>query len=173
MEKTTYAQTPERSVLSIKQVLQILHANRFPHVANPANCKKRASVALVIRFRPHHGHVSRFELPKYADSVSFDQCLESLFDQEWVRHGTAEALFIQRAARAGDRWGGHVALPGGMREASDADDCAVSIRETKEETGLSLEEHYCLRIGNLPERLVTAAWGKRPYVFMTRYYFLY
>ena len=119
-------------------------------------------MALVIRIRPPHGQTSVFEPRKYSPNVPVDQQLDNFFDQTWVQHGTPEILFIKRAARASDRWGGHIAFPGGVREQSDTDDYAVSTRETEEETGLSLANSNSINIGNLPERLVTAAWGKRP-----------
>ncbi|MFI5347261.1 MAG: NUDIX hydrolase [Elusimicrobiota bacterium] len=49
-----------------------------------------------------------------------------------------EALFIRRAERADDPWSGHIALPGGRREAADADRLATAVRETKEEVGFEL-----------------------------------
>jgi 8-oxo-dGTP pyrophosphatase MutT (NUDIX family) len=49
-----------------------------------------------------------------------------------------EALFIRRAERAGDPWSGHIALPGGRREAGDADRLATAVRETAEEVGIEL-----------------------------------
>lgn len=49
-----------------------------------------------------------------------------------------EALFIRRAVRAGDPWSGHVALPGGRREPTDADRLVTAIRETEEEVGVAL-----------------------------------
>ena len=40
-----------------------------------------------------------------------------------------------RTSRVGDKWSGHVAFPGGKREADDPDDRAAAARETAEEIG--------------------------------------
>lgn len=50
-----------------------------------------------------------------------------------------EVLLIRRAEAEGDPWSGHMALPGGRREAGDHDLRATAIRETLEETGVCLE----------------------------------
>ena len=148
---------------SLSEVLESIQQNPYPHVPNPPNCQKRASVALVLRIRPG-----------YPDSVAISSCLSSLndnaegpkttlsdfFAQDWVRNGDPEILFIKRAGRAGDRWSGHVALPGGRRDPPDLDDRAAAIRETREEVGLDLTHADCLYAGNLPERVVTTTWGK-------------
>lgn len=49
-----------------------------------------------------------------------------------------EALFIERASRPGDRWGGQMALPGGKREPRDPDLQVTATRETHEEVGVVL-----------------------------------
>ncbi len=49
-----------------------------------------------------------------------------------------EVLLIKRAESERDPWSGHVALPGGRRDAKDADLAQTSIRETAEETGVEL-----------------------------------
>ena len=71
-------------------------------------------------------------------------------------------IFIKRAARQGDRWTSHVALPGGKRDPEDEDDKAVAIRETSEEIGLNLTSQDVLFVGNLPQRVVSTSWGKVP-----------
>ena len=147
----------------LKQVFHHLNANPCPHVPNPPTCKKRASVALVIRIRPACQQQAFWDPNRCSSSTkSIEECLDYFFSQNWVNSGDAEVLFIKRAEREGDRWTSHVALPGGRREPDDADDRAASIRETKEETGLDLNKDYCLPISNLPQRVVTSAWGKTP-----------
>jgi 8-oxo-dGTP pyrophosphatase MutT (NUDIX family) len=48
-------------------------------------------------------------------------------------------LLIRRAARVGDPWSGHVALPGGRRDAGDADLADTAMREVNEEVGVALD----------------------------------
>jgi 8-oxo-dGTP pyrophosphatase MutT (NUDIX family) len=52
--------------------------------------------------------------------------------------GEPELLMIKRAERAGDPWSGHVAVPGGRMDPTDANLASAAIRETKEETGIDL-----------------------------------
>ena len=49
-----------------------------------------------------------------------------------------QVLLIRRAERAGDRWSGQLALPGGRWSEGDADLAATARRETAEEVGLDL-----------------------------------
>jgi 8-oxo-dGTP pyrophosphatase MutT (NUDIX family) len=51
-----------------------------------------------------------------------------------------DVAFIQRPERAGDRWSGQVALPGGKRDPEDADAIGTAVRETREEVGVDLPE---------------------------------
>lgn len=46
---------------------------------------------------------------------------------------------IERATRAGDRWSGHMALPGGKHDPADPDLGTTARRETHEEVGLVLD----------------------------------
>ncbi len=49
-----------------------------------------------------------------------------------------EILFIQRAVKEGDPWSGHMAFPGGHKDPVDDSLRDAAMRETLEETGLSL-----------------------------------
>lgn len=160
---------------SLHNVLLDLHRNSFPHVPNPPKCKKRASVALILRVRPTYEHwPDSTSPPTLANPPDHDedghrpltvqQRLDAFFSQSWVRHGDPEVLFIKRASRAGDRWTGHVALPGGKRDPGDVDDQAAAVREAAEEIGFDLTTVDCIHVGNLPERVVTTSWGSVPYV---------
>ena len=50
-----------------------------------------------------------------------------------------ELLLIERVERAEDPWSGHMALPGGRRDAEDPDLLATALRETAEEVGIVLD----------------------------------
>ena len=159
----------------LRLLLHTLHDKTFPPVSDPPSCKKRASVALIIRIRPcFPDHAVREHSQHWLEDESGDrqltEKLESFFNLSWVQRGDPEVLFIRRATRKGDRWTGHVAFPGGKRESSDADDRSTSIRETEEEIGLDLAANYSLYIGNLAQRVVTTAWGKVPLVPHSRWY---
>ena len=65
-----------------------------------------------------------------------------------------ELLFIRRAVRDSDKWSGHVAFPGGMREADDADDVSAAARECVEEVGI--DPRALLYVGRLADRRATA-----------------
>lgn len=144
-------------------VLAELHRQSYPHVPNPPACKKRAAVALILRIRPTYDHwPSSSSIGDSSSSLSVEQRLKEFFAQPWVQHGEPEVLFIKRASRVGDRWTGHVALPGGKRDPEDADDRAAAIREASEEIGLDLTTDDCISVGNLPERVVTTSWGSVP-----------
>jgi 8-oxo-dGTP pyrophosphatase MutT (NUDIX family) len=50
-----------------------------------------------------------------------------------------ELLLIRRSQAEGDPWSGHMAFPGGRKEAADPSLLATAIRETREEVALSLD----------------------------------
>jgi 8-oxo-dGTP pyrophosphatase MutT (NUDIX family) len=66
-------------------------------------------------------------------------------------HDAAELLIIKRAEHPHDPWSGHLALPGGRADATDAHLIATAARETWEEVGiqLRLEEHFIGRLETL------------------------
>lgn len=155
-------------------VLNHLKSLPYPHVPNPEGCKKRASVAVIIRVRPAYQpppppneslvNVGQDETP--ATSI------DDFFSKDWVQQGDPEVLFIKRAGRVGDRWSGHIALPGGKRDPEDDSDIAAAIRETIEEVGLDLNTPDCFEAGNLPERIV-ATTGRVPLMVLCPYIFLH
>ena len=77
------------------------------------------------------------------------------------------ALFIERAARAGDPWSGQIALPGGRHDPLDPDLLFTAVRETLEETGVDLESAE--RLGVLddlyPRTPLLPPVVVRPFVF--------
>ena len=158
-------ETPGSHPLRLKAVLQQINSEDCPPVPNPEGCKKRAAVALIIRVRPTYPHQAVYDKDQCSSAAQpFQECLDSFFSQTWVQGGDVEVLFIKRASRIGDRWTGHIALPGGKKEPDDLDDRATSSRETREEIGLNLDSEHCIFVGNLPERMIKSPWGKTPWV---------
>jgi 8-oxo-dGTP pyrophosphatase MutT (NUDIX family) len=135
-------------VSDLHQTLLALHANPYPSIPNPPSCKKRASVACIVRIRPRYSDIpvpvsaalntGNAGNAKPETDDPYTAQLAAFFQQEWVQHGDPEILFIKRAARRGDRWTSHVALPGGKRDPQDASDQAAAEREAWEEVGLQL-----------------------------------
>jgi hypothetical protein len=169
----------EDLIRHLKTVLLELNASPYPHVACPPNLPKRASVALILHIQPNYSHwpeSSDSPLPasrRRSSAVSksefdFESSLNAFFEQDWVKHGDPEVLFIKRATRVGDKWNGHVALPGGKRDPEDADDQVTAAREALEEVGIDLSPDNAIAVGNLPQRIVTTSWGKVPYVKHSR-----
>ena len=83
-----------------------------------------------------------------------------------------QILFIQRAARKGDRWSSHVACPGGRYEPSDDSLKYTAMRETYEEISLDLATPDFLYIGQLDDREVTSSLGKRLLMILSPFVFL-
>lgn len=80
----------------------------------------------------------------------------------------AELLFIRRAQRDGDPWSGHVAFPGGRRDAADHTLEVTARRETLEELALDLDVDGTL-LGMLddlrPRAAALPSIAVRPFVF--------
>ncbi|KAI5357660.1 Putative NUDIX hydrolase domain, coenzyme A pyrophosphatase [Septoria linicola] len=147
----------------LQTILKDLTESPYPYLQSPDKVK-RASVALVVRVKPSYASWPESEETR-------KEKLESFFEQDWTQHGEPEVLFIKRASRKGDRWTSHIALPGGKRDPTDADDCAAAVREAWEEVGLDLDK-YAIPCGNLPQRMVTTHWGKKPLLVLCPYVFL-
>ena len=80
------------------------------------------------------------------------------------RDGALEVLVIRRAERAGDRWSGHAALPGGKVSESDTSIDDTALRETLEEVGLDLRAigHAASQFGNHIQRAPGVIGRSRP-----------
>lgn len=72
-----------------------------------------------------------------------------------------EVLLTVRAQRRGDRWSGHVGLPGGMCQAGDIDLNATAARETEEEVRVRLWESTQL-VGAMDQIRAVTHRGFRP-----------
>ncbi|KAL5117073.1 hypothetical protein ACEQ8H_005032 [Pleosporales sp. CAS-2024a] len=180
----------EGIVEQLKAVLLEVNRSPYPEIPCPEGVPKRASVALILRVQPSYSHwprgsdkASPIFLPDTrtrrrrlstlsSHKSNFEDKLNAFFEQEWVKHGDPELLFIKRAARIGDKWNGHVALPGGKRDPEDADDAATAMREAHEEVGIDLSDDNAIQVGNLPQRIVTTSWGKVPLMVLCPYMYL-
>ncbi len=158
------------SIGHLKDVLLDISGNPYPELPNPPETKKRASVALIVRIKPHYEHwPPKHSAIECSDAnientgiKSASRQLQDFFEQDWVKNGDPEILFIKRAERKGDRWTSHVALPGGRRDPKDEDDRAAAVRETFEEVGIELTSVNSIAAGNLPQRMVKTSWGLVP-----------
>ena len=77
-------------------------------------------------------------------------------------------LLVRRARSPRDPWSGQMALPGGRRDAGDADLRETAVRETREEVGVDLDRSALL-LGRLPDLKPTSRAIPRlviaPFVF--------
>ncbi|KAF3307447.1 hypothetical protein TWF173_003142 [Orbilia oligospora] len=139
-----------------QRFLQDLTVRQVQDVIGP---EKRASVAVVIRLRP-----SSVPSPPYSGDDS---------ETRLGRGFNSGDIIIKRSSRAGDRWTGHVALPGGRRDKSDEGDEVTAVRECMEEVGLDLTSEDCLLCGALPQRVIITNWGQKPLMVLCPYVFLW
>jgi len=85
-------------------------------------------------------------------------------------HPELSLCVIRRAEHPGDRWSGHLALPGGRADPADPHPRAVAERETLEEVGLVLDQRHWL--GDLSHVLVRVGGGDRRMVLYPFVYYL-
>ena len=150
-------------ISQLRTVLIDLQSKPYPTVSNPPETARRASVAVIIRINPHYKFLPVRSKAKSQPGIQNSAtCINRFFEQPWVQHGDAEVLFIKRTSRTRDPWSGDIALPGGRRDPEDIDDLATAIRETREEVGLDLCENVAISAGNLPQRVITGSWGRKP-----------
>lgn len=82
------------------------------------------------------------------------------------RSGGVELLLIRRPERASDPWSGHVALPGGHRDAGDSSLLFTAIRETREEVGVELREEDLVGTLDDVSPVLPRPLLVRPFVFV-------
>ncbi|WBW73516.1 Nudix family hydrolase [Schizosaccharomyces osmophilus] len=132
--------------------LQILGQKTPASVTN--GLKKRASVAVILATDPPQTTSTPNWIHRIPSSV------------------TPHVLLIQRSFRETDRWSGHVALPGGVREVDDKSDVHTAIRETREEVGIDLCEQGAYLAGSLDERVISSNWGSTPLLVLSSFVFV-
>ncbi|KAJ4347849.1 uncharacterized protein N0V89_009219 [Didymosphaeria variabile] len=164
----------EDLISHLKSVLLELNAQPYPEVANPPETPN----APLSPSSSAYNRTTRIGPPQTTNpsskprDLSVKDVIETFFAQDWVKHGDPELLFIKRATRVGDKWNGHVALPGGKRDPEDEDDQVTAVREALEEVGIDLNYNNAITVGNLPQRVVTSSWGKVPLMVLCPYIYL-
>ncbi|ORX97120.1 hypothetical protein K493DRAFT_407033 [Basidiobolus meristosporus CBS 931.73] len=113
---------------------------------------RRAAVAIILRVKPSE------EEPYQTTGIGLENDLESFLKTDWVRRGTLEILYIQRASRSGDRWSGQIAFPGGKNEKNE-EDTETAVRETLEEIDLDLSSPAFTHLGSLDDQKITGRGG--------------
>ncbi|KAF7727442.1 hypothetical protein EC973_007511 [Apophysomyces ossiformis] len=148
----------------LKALCQPLPPASTLSIASPLTAPRRACVAAVLRWRR-----GRTDIP-----VTKAETVEAFFELPWVKDddkGEAELLFMLRATRAGDRWSGHVAFPGGKNEADETDEDTVT-REVLEEIGIDLRSEDYICIGTLPSQEITSVFNKQLLMILVPFVFL-
>jgi 8-oxo-dGTP pyrophosphatase MutT (NUDIX family) len=100
-----------------------------------------------------------------------DAFITSFLQDERVKQGHVQVLFIERSKRPGDRWSGHIAFPGGKKEVGETDRDAAE-RETREEVGLDLTSSSFAYLGELDQQHVTASFGNQLLMIVCAFVYL-
>jgi len=77
-----------------------------------------------------------------------------------------QVLLVKRVHNPKDPWSGHMALPGGKRDACDANLKETIIRETFEETGLHIKNAQFLGVTSLVHSTPVAGFHILPFVIL-------
>jgi len=156
--------TAQETLWALLENLEAFKPNIIP---SPKSQRRRACVSLIIRWK---GSESAQEGKDDSLATSWREFL----DKSWVKDdkdGGAELLFMQRATRAGDRWSGHVAFPGGKNEKDEIDVDTV-VRETWEEVGLDLNTEDFIPVGRLDDREITSAQDGKLIMMLSPFVYL-
>ncbi|GAB0491239.1 hypothetical protein MMPV_002491 [Pyropia vietnamensis] len=116
----------------------------------PPPAPPRAAVAIVLRLAtpiPAARGVSKAGPPEAGGPPPPAPSAPPVTESQLV---DMEVLLIQRTARVGDPWSGHLAFPGGRVEAGEGDEEAAA-RETAEEVGLDLRTGAWVCLGHLDD----------------------
>lgn len=125
----------------------------------PLPAPPRAAVAIVLRWAAPPSAALSASQAGAAGAVTPPPAASPPPVAEW-RLADVEVLLIQRTARAGDAWSGHLAFPGGRVEAGE-DDEAAAAREAAEEVGLDLRTGPWVRLGRLDDAAVVPRRSSR------------
>ncbi|KAI9597680.1 NUDIX hydrolase domain-like protein, partial [Syncephalis fuscata] len=140
-------------------------------IPSPSACRKRASVAAILRVVPtipiDDIPIQELSSPSSANNTD----LTTFFNLPWVKSGKAELLFIRRTSNPQDPWSGQIAFPGGKRESGETDREAAE-RETREEVGFDITSNTFTFVGALDEREVTTRFGRRLLLILCPFVYL-
>ena len=158
----------------------ITKANPLHHSLTPFTSEgnyRNASIACILRLAPPSWDSMGKTPPLPARFPSVDEVLEHMRAHDSMKgegheggdhHDVGvEILFIKRAMRPGDQWGGHVAWPGGF--INDKEDAITGVqREVMEELGVDLaaDSNYTHLGAMAPTMFGPSHKGLHPHVYM-------
>ncbi|KAI5800349.1 hypothetical protein DFH27DRAFT_623910 [Peziza echinospora] len=146
---------------------------------------RRASVAVILHFpRPSDSAIPSPSPPPTSTSSPSTSTSPSSAITNFFTHlpkdCVPEVLLIKRVhrkprARKGNRWAGHVALPGGMREEGRGEgDEECVVREVREEVGLELCGGDVVLVGRGVERVIIPIFStSRPLMLLTPFIYIH
>ena len=106
-------------------------------LSEPSESLKRTLASpVIVRFLSALG--TRLPVDAILHDGEREAAVLALVRMAGEHHERAELLFIKRAAYNGDPWSGHIAFPGGRRDAADESLSSTALRETWEELALDV-----------------------------------